>query len=354
MSKIKELIEEFNLTNEQLKDKDVQKAVLQVAYRKQTNDWYQYWNGNTFVEINKNDGTKIRTNFNDEAFDAKFPENIDIKITNYCNIGCAYCHENSTDKGKHADIFEGDELNSNMKLLFNSLHKGTELAIGGGMVTSHPDLIKLLTYLKEREIFANITVNSIELLRNKDMIQNLIDQELVKGVGISVTSYINDEVIQFALKNNNAVLHTIAGIMNYENYAQLSKISNEFKVLILGYKDFRRGHDFKSSHSKIIDDNLKSLNSNINELKSLFKVLSFDNLALNQIDIKSTLTEDEWNRFYQGKDATHTMYIDLVTMTYAGSSTVPEEERLNLNDCKEENFIEVIFNNIKNTDKQIL
>lgn len=80
-----------------------------------------YKNGNYITSI-FNDGTKIRTT-NDDEFIAAFPENIDCKITNYCDKGCPMCHENSTVNGKHGDIL-------NVKFI-KSLHPYTEMAIGG-------------------------------------------------------------------------------------------------------------------------------------------------------------------------------------------------------------------------------
>lgn len=55
----------------------------------------KYQNGNTTVII-MNDGTKIREYEN--APEILHPESIDVKITDYCDMGCAYCHESSTKK----------------------------------------------------------------------------------------------------------------------------------------------------------------------------------------------------------------------------------------------------------------
>ena len=41
------------------------------------------------------DGTKIRRT-NDDEFVPDFAENMDIKITNKCNMNCPMCHEGST------------------------------------------------------------------------------------------------------------------------------------------------------------------------------------------------------------------------------------------------------------------
>lgn len=61
-----------------------------------------YQNGNYDVKI-YSDGTKVRTTEDDE-FIAQFPENIDCKITNKCDMGCAFCHENSVVDGLHGNI----------------------------------------------------------------------------------------------------------------------------------------------------------------------------------------------------------------------------------------------------------
>ena len=111
-----------------------------------------YRNGN-FTTTLFSDGTKIRETKEDE-FVPDFAESMDVKITNQCDMGCPFCHENSTINGKHGDIL-------NEKFI-NTLHPYQEVAIGGGDVTSHPDLIPFLRKLKERKIIANITVNQIQ------------------------------------------------------------------------------------------------------------------------------------------------------------------------------------------------
>ena len=95
----------------------------------------KYTNGNYKVQI-LSDGTKIRYT-KDNAFKPEFPESIDVKITDYCDMGCAYCHELSTPKGKHANL---DILLEVLKPLL----PGTELAIGGGNPLFHPNLLPFL------------------------------------------------------------------------------------------------------------------------------------------------------------------------------------------------------------------
>lgn len=85
---------------------------------------YKYQNGNVLVTL-YNDGTKIQEWDDNEKPQPIFPNSLDLKITNYCDAGCRFCHEMSTIEGKHGDL---DYLWSIIK----NLASGTELAIGGG------------------------------------------------------------------------------------------------------------------------------------------------------------------------------------------------------------------------------
>ena len=77
-----------------------------------------------------------------------------------------------------------------------------------------------------------------------------------------------------------------------------------------------------------------------------FDVVSFDNLALKQLEVKRLLTEDEWNEFFMGDDGEMTCYCDLVNKTYSISSTSPLEERFPLTD----DILEM-FNHLKTVRK---
>ena len=63
---------------------------------------YTYKNGNYNVKIYE-DGTKIRMT-EDDYFKAEFPENIDIKISDKCDMGCEFCHEGSTLNGNNSNF----------------------------------------------------------------------------------------------------------------------------------------------------------------------------------------------------------------------------------------------------------
>ena len=69
-----------------------------------------------------------------------------------------------------------------------------------------------------------------------------------------------------------------------------------------------------------------------------FSVVSFDNLAIEQLGVKELLSEEEWNDFYAGDDGTVTYYIDMVKKQFAVSSTSPFEERYPILDNVDDMF----------------
>jgi len=289
--------------------------------------WRQYVNGNVHVMININDGTKVRATEDDE-FHAVFPESIDLKITDHCNIGCRMCHEGSTERGDHADLDAP---------FLDTLRPYTEIAIGGGSATSHPRIEDFLNFLKGKKILASITLHEKELLTNYDKIQEWIDKDLLRGIGISVHSSSCETVCNFAKRNTNAILHVIAGLTPTETI--LSYGSMDLKLLILGYKNWGRGAEYYDNNQEAVEEKIKDMENDLDRIFSKFRIVSFDNLALRQLNIREHVDDDMWGLFYQGSDATHTMYIDLVKKEFAATST--SADRYKLMDKVEDMFAKV-------------
>lgn len=285
----------------------------------------QYQNGNYSVTI-LSDGTKIRENDLD-FFDAESPESMDIKITNACDMGCPMCHEDSRPDGKHGDIL-------NLPFL-DSLHEFTELAIGGGNPLSHPDFIPFLHLLKERKLIANVTVNEVHFLNNIPLLLKLTEQGFIYGLGISYTGGDRESTYRFAdeiSKFPNAVIHIINGIVSMEQVSWLSERNRELKILILGYKDFRRGADHHVKVGQIVDNKMSDMYEYLPQVikNGWFKTVSFDNLAISQLNVKRLMSEDEWKIFYMGDDgregelSSASMYVDAVSGQFARNSCSTE------------------------------
>ncbi len=267
----------------------------------------KYKNGNYTVKI-YSDGTKIKGAPRQEPFIAAFPDSIDLKITNYCDMNCPMCHENSSTKGQHAELFHA---------FFETMTAGTEVAIGGGNPLSHPELEKFLVYLKERRIIANITVNEQHFLQNAELLDRFMHQNLIHGLGISLNAY-DPKTLDFALEHPNVVFHLIAGIVTEDNIKTLTDYSHDFKILILGYKEFGRGKAYINAK---IRAGIRYMSKNIISLMKSFNVVSFDNLALEQLKIKEKVSPYVWEKHFMGEDGEASMYIDLVKEMYAISST---------------------------------
>lgn len=266
-----------------------------------------YQNGNYTVTI-YDDGTKIRENDLDN-FSANFPECMDVKITNQCDLNCVYCHEDSRNDGLHGDILS--------PAFVDSLKPFTEIAIGGGNPLAHPDLLQFLYKLRERKIIANITVNQRHFMQEKyaALIDNIIAYDLAKGIGASLFDS-NDKAFIEKLKNTpNAVLHVINGILTRQDVINLS--GHGLKMLILGYKMFRKGALF---HNPAVEANKAILHELLPKMMPHFKVISFDNLAISQLEVKRLFSDKAWERFYMGDDGMFTMYIDLVKQEFARCS----------------------------------
>lgn len=300
----------------------------------------EYKNGNANVVI-LDDGTKIRTTKDDE-FVLDHAENMDIKICDRCSAGCPMCHEGSTPDGKLADIM-------NAKFI-DTLHAYQEVALGGGNVLEHPDLIPFLHKLKDLKVITNITLNQIHFEQNEELVKQLIDQELIYGLGISLVNP-TLEFIEKVKKYPNAVIHVINGMFTPKSYLALR--DNDLKLLILGFKQIRRGNDYFAEHEDYVEKNQNWLKENLEKVNKGFKIVSFDNLAIEQLDVKRLMSDKEWDEFFMGNDGTSTFYIDMVEEKFAKSSTAPFDKRYPLLDSVDDMFKTIRFIDENFDDKNI-
>ena len=271
-------------------------------------------NGNYWFSLYK-DGTKIRYT-QDDYFKSEFPESLDMKITNYCDLGCPYCHENSSIKGKHADA--KDIIN-----VLSCLPGGIELAIGGGNPLAYPNLIELCDVLNCMGFIPNITVNSKHLfdLEYFTLVKELIAKKLIYGLGISY-----DKKCSKPFDYSNAVCHLIAGIHTIEDIKKALDMYK--KILILGYKSFRKGHEYYENNFLQILNNIEEIRDELpNLLDTNIGVILFDNLGIKQLDVKSAISKYDYEEFYMGDDGDYTMYYDAVNKEFAKSSVSQDRKK---------------------------
>lgn len=276
---------------------------------------WEYINGSYHVII-EDDGTKTRRLLGKDSSFVEYPESIDVKITDYCDLGCAFCHESSTVEGKHADLDKLFDVLSQMELY------GQEHAYGGGNCLSHPDIIPFLTKMKAAGVISNITINQGHVGRYFDMIKYLIDEQLVYGVGVSITSNQFKYIDELMSITPNVVLHVIAGVHHPSIVDELLAKYGTVKVLLLGYKDWGFGIQYRDEKVNTLIDKWYTRIGSIIRKKGL--TISFDNLAIEQMDLKRWFIGEGWKKFYMGDDFTFTMYVDGVKQQYAPTSRSPE------------------------------
>lgn len=291
-----------------------------------------YKNG-TYTVLIGSSGTK---RYIGQEFKADTPDSLDIKLTEVCHRGCPFCHESSTPSGNHADM---DLLCQKL----SGLPKGVELALGGGDVLKYPDLDKLLQRLKGHFHVA-LTIRIEEWLDSEISVRldNLFKASLISSVGISVAeveipnsdddkSILNQVCTTqfragFSLRSGRTVFHIIPGVTSLNTLKTM--LANRYifpKILVLGYKSFGRGAS-NTIDPSVFDEWKKELLVRTPPLFSN-QVLAFDNLAIEQLDIKNHIDRSTWNSCYMGDEFTHSMYIDAVRGEYAPTSRSPRTER---------------------------
>ena len=288
----------------------------------------RYKNGNVITTI-YSDGTKERFTYDNE-FHPAFAENMDIKICNRCDRGCRHCHEGSTPDGKLGDIM-------NEKFI-DTLHPYQEVALGGGNVLEHSDLIPFLYKLKDRKVIPNITLNQKHFEDSIELVDDLISKKLIYGLGVSLENPTR-EFIEKVKRFPNAVIHVINGVIEP---VQMETMCNQnLKLLILGYKYLRRGSSWMEKAHATIAANQWWLYEHLSDLIDKFTVVSFDNLAIEQLAIKerwNDFSDKPWGEFYAGDDGKNTYYIDMVERKFARSSTADFDKRYDLLDDVDEMF----------------
>lgn len=270
-----------------------------------------YKNGNTYTTLYE-DGTKEHFTLDDE-FEFAFSESCDVQISQCCDNGCEWCYYGCSPTGKHGRLTGWNFI--------KTMHPYTEIAINLQSPVP-PEIIPFLTEMRNRNVIVNITVNQNHFMDDSmlALICHLERHGLIKGIGVSLTNPRQDDFIDTIKEFPNAVIHIIAGITSWEDIQYL--MGCDLKLLILGYKQTGRGEKYFNNLGNCLSiiSNISWLANNLDDVFNGFKVVSFDNLAIEQLGVKERLSEKEWENFYGGDDGTVTFFIDLVKGVFSRNS----------------------------------
>ena len=292
----------------------------------------KYENGNALISI-FDDGTRYIEFENSLNLD--YPLNIDIRVSTQCSFGqkpdgspgfCTFCHESAKVNGIECNY-------EKLKEKLNDLPQGIELAIGcNNMTVGLKNFIIWCSFNKK--YICNVTINQGHISKNWGLIEVLINQGYIKGLGISYRSSLKWNVPQSILDYQNTVFHVIAGIDDIDD---IKKLANKGvnKILILGEKDFGYNNGKVDLNSR----KHKEWRWFLPDLFKLFEVVSFDNLALEQLKPERFLTRKGFEIFNQGE---YSMYINAVDKYFSPNSRSNNKTNWNNISIKE------YFNNGKN------
>ena len=153
-----------------------------------------------------------------------------------------------------------------------------------------------------------------------------------------------DEFIEKITQFPNAVIHVINGVVSVHDLSRLA--GHNLKVLILGYKNLRRGVSYYEQNDEIVNALREDLDKYLfPEIinNGWFKVVSFDNLAIKQLHVQKHLPEDQWEEFYMGDDGNYTFYIDMVDGSFGKNSLAIE--RFPIMDSIDDMFRKILSEN---------
>jgi len=291
-----------------------------------------------------NGSDKIRLSFNKpEGFEptkSQYPELVDLKITDYCDIGCNWCYQDSTKKGQHAPL---DQIKKIVDVLSNM--GVLEIALGGGETTEHPDFKEIIAYIKERNIIPNFTTQSTKWMNSPENIKFVYENVGAFAISIKDSAAAKmfteklDEVMpidDYAPRRGVQLnAQYVMGTMNKETFLETTRILRDRKevsrerigypfrvITLLGYKDVGRGDNFVPVKHNDWPSWIKEIQDD-----KIWPSLSWaiDTLLAEQSEKKlEDLDVPKW--LYSTKEGQFSMYIDAVDMKCGPSSYCDKDD----------------------------
>jgi len=206
--------------------------------------------GEHWTLFNRDTGTKIRLSFTtDEPYtQARMPELVDVKITDFCPYGCKFCYQSSGLSGTHASF---DVIDNVFRWLAD--REVFEVALGGGETTMHPQFAEILEQANRWcGLTPNFSTFSVDWLDNSKTTQAVLDH--CGGFAFSCTEYKPEKVTRLArwAKDNNFLSKVQAQIVlglcgTWRLCATMRQLKEQgiHRVTLLGYKSFGRGAGVK-------------------------------------------------------------------------------------------------------------
>jgi pyruvate-formate lyase-activating enzyme len=214
---------------------------------------YRYWS-----LFNRETGAKIRMSFETPDKDlspdkSTYPELVDVKITDFCPYGCAFCYQGSTETGKHASLAA---LERTADILAE--WRVFEVALGGGEPTLHPNFKNILRVFRSRGVVPNFTTRNLTWLRDAKGRAAVLEQAGAFAFSVDNAKQVRQLAAALEKHDVNSCRTAVQYIVGQDDGKELYRIARAafkagIRLVLLGYKTSGRGSLLKPYSPKWID-----------------------------------------------------------------------------------------------------
>lgn len=248
---------------------------------------------------------------------ASAPELVDIKLTDYCPFGCAYCYQDSTLSGRHAS----------RETLYNALSglaglKVFEVAFGGGEPTLYPEFRDVLRHCGYLGITPNFTTRNLAWFNdatNLKVFNEYCGSFAFSADNVEAVKRLIQMIDQQSIASDKVTLQIIDGVVTYDELHQMIALLRQeastryMRITILGYKETGRGDQFKRVNTRWLD---------------VVREAGLRSISIDTALAKQYQAELEALRIpremYHTEEGKFSMYLDLVGLQAGASSYEPE------------------------------
>ncbi|MFC6590731.1 radical SAM protein [Deinococcus lacus] len=202
--------------------------------------WHVHAVGQQVTAFCPSTGTRLSVGPTPERLPA--PELLDVKLTDVCSIGCAFCYQDSRPDRQHARLED---------VAFIAREAGRagvfEVALGGGEVSEYPHFVQALHLFRAAGVVPNFTTRNVRWLAQ----QWPTVRGLVGGVAVSVGSAAQVERVaqllpQAERRHGQLVAQVVMGTLGRAELLALVQAAGRagIRVTLLGFKDVGRGQSY--------------------------------------------------------------------------------------------------------------
>jgi hypothetical protein len=284
-------------------------------------------------------GTKLRMTIHDgkdKITKASVPELVDMKITDNCHRGCAYCYQDSSPSGRHADIEDIAHIISDLGKL-----DVFEVAIGGGEPTSHPYFASILAMCRDNHIVPNFSTRNLMWLNgpHAEIILNNIGRFAYSVETSAEVRLLKEKVaelkcwgkaaVQYVIGSGEGIVAIVKEASGSTRYRYRKSDPSLIPVTLLWPKAVGRGanHPFKSDDMLKAMRNLKAWHKKFKgeEWPKHYYEIGADTMAMAQHSPKVLARYGITPDLYETTEGKFSMYIDAVTNKIGPSSFAPDK-----------------------------